>query len=86
MEVYKESITEKITKKTTRIKYSKKTSCDCPKFAGKTDRHFLIMGKDVGLQGSSNVMGHNVFVKEWPMNDPANFFKKLVRLLGKDGC
>ena len=85
VEVYKESNTKKITRETKRIVFSRKTSCKCPEFAGKTDRHFLIMGKDLGLQGSSKiVLGQDVFVKSWPSKD-SNFFKKFIRLL-RNGC
>lgn len=84
VDVYRESNTKKITKNTKRIVYSKKTTCKCPIFAGKTDRHFLIMGKDLGLQGSSKVvLGTDVFVKEWPSKE-SSFFKKFLRLLRND--
>lgn len=66
------------------MKYVKKADCDCPRFARKTDSDFLIMGKDVGLQGSTKVtMGENVFVKEWA--NRSDFFRKFIRELRK-GC
>ena len=87
VEVYKESITGKLTKKTTQIEYTKKTTCKCPEFAGKIDHHFLIMGKNLGLEGSNKVvLGSDVFVKEWPKDDPGKFFKRFTGLLGRDGC
>ncbi|CAB4036676.1 complement C3-like, partial [Paramuricea clavata] len=85
IDVYRESKTKKITKKTTRIVYAKKTTCDCPRFAGTTDSDFLIMGTVLGLQGNSKVtMGDDVFVKKWPRKN-SDFFRKFLRVL-RQGC
>lgn len=84
-DVYRESGTKKITKSTRRIVYSKSTECNCPKFAGKTDSDFLIMGTDRGLLGSSKIkMGENVLVKEWPQKS-SDFFRRFSRALRR-GC
>ncbi|XP_028394711.1 complement C3-like [Dendronephthya gigantea] len=84
-DVYRESATKKITKRTRRIVYSKSTECDCPRFARKIDSDFLIMGTDHGLLGSNQVkMGASVFVKELPRNS-ADFFREFLRTL-KKGC
>ena len=85
LDVFRESITKKVTKKTNRIIYEKNTNCDCPRFAGKIDSDFLIMGDDIGLQaGSKVVMGETVFVKEWPSKG-SDFYRKFLNALRK-GC
>ena len=85
LDVFRESITKKVTKKTNRILYVKNANCDCPKFAGKIDSDFLIMGDDVGLQsGGKVVMGETVFVKEWP-GKGSDFYRKFLNAL-KNGC